>query len=134
MDVISNNIYGQSFNLVTKCDQRALVSTIMASSCHSSLEASFSTFLNTKFNKWFKWFNPNKSVSSTPAIERERLLRVLAGLIEERTHSKENESDRKDLISILSAARDPKTGDKLTEVEVRDEARSMLALGWSPSF
>lgn len=131
MDVISDIIYGQSFDLVTKCDHRALVDTIMTSSCHGRLEASFPTFLNASFKKWL---DPDKSFTSPLANGRQRLFRVLAKLTEERTQSQDNNVDRNDSKSVLSIARDPKTGEKLTEAEVRDEARSMLVLGWSPLF
>lgn len=131
MDVNYNIIYGQSLNLITKCDHRGLVNTIMASSCHHCSGTSLPTLLDAKFDKWF---NPDKSTSSPPANERQRLLRVLAELTEERTQSEGKVVDRNDLTSILSDAHDPKTGDKFTEVEVRDEARWMLAAGRSHPF
>ncbi len=128
MDTISNIIYSQSFDLVTKRDLRCLVNAIMVSSCHYRSKTSFSMFLWTKSNEWLE---SGKSMSPPWADERQRFWGILDEWTEERTQSKEKTGDRNDLMSILSDARDPKTGDGLTEDEVRNEARSLLAAGWS---
>lgn len=73
-------------------------------------------------------------MSSPRADERQRLLGILDEWTEERTPSKEKTGDRNDLMSILYDARDPKTGERFTEDEIRDEAYSLLAAGWSSTL
>ena len=68
------------------------------------------------------------------AEERQRFLEVSTKFSEARMASQEKMKGRNDIMSALLAAKDPKTGTKLSEAEVWGEAHLMIAAGeTSPS-
>ena len=75
------------------------------------------------------WYNPDKWFFPDMADERQRFLEVSTKFSEARMASEEKMKGRNDIMSVLLAARDPKTGTKLSEAEVWGEAHLMIAAG-----
>lgn len=63
------------------------------------------------------------------AGERNHFLEISNDYSRERKEAKGKMSKRNDIMSALLAARDPQTGDKLTDSEVWGEAHLMIAAG-----
>lgn len=63
------------------------------------------------------------------AAERQRFLEISSAYSGQRMASEEKMSKRNDILSALLAAKDPKTGTKLSEAEVWGEAHLMVAAG-----
>lgn len=111
---------------MTKRDLRWVVDAVIRNNCCDSLRATFPTIFN---HDLFKWYNPIKLFFPTLADDWLRLSKVSANFVEERTRSRDKVVDRNDIIFTLFAAHDPKTGDKLTDIEVLDQAHRMVAAG-----
>ena len=75
------------------------------------------------------WYNPDKWFFPDMADERRRFLEVSTNFSKARMASQEKMKGRSDILSALLAARDPKTGTKLSEAEVWGEAHLMIAAG-----
>ena len=63
------------------------------------------------------------------ATERHRFLEISTQYSEKRMASEEKRNKRNDIMSALLAAKDPKTGTKLSDAEVWGEAHLMIAAG-----
>ena len=126
LDVISDLTYGQPFNLITDPDLRWLVNAIMQGNRRIYMRFAFPALFNVKPSAWYnpdKWFFPDM------ADERQRFLEVSTKFSEARMASEEKMKGRNDIMSALLAAKDPKTGTKLSEAEVWGEAHLMIAAG-----
>lgn len=109
--------------MLTSPDLRWLVEAIVNGNRHIYMRFAFPALFNVKPNAWYslaRWLFP------TMAKDRTRFAEIAAQYSRERMEAK---SDRRDIMSALLAARDPKTGDQLTEAEVWGEAHLMIAAG-----
>lgn len=126
LDVISDLTYGQTFNLITKTNLRGLVNAIVSGNRRIYMRFAFPALFNVKPSAWY---NSDKWIFPEMADERKCFLEISTKYSEERMVPQEQTSERNDIMSALLAARDPKTGTKLTEAEVWGEAHLMIAAG-----
>ena len=126
LDVISDLTYGQSFNLLTSAKLRWLVNAIVSGNRRIYLRFACPALFNVKPSAWY---NPDKWIFPEMAAERQRFLEISSTFSEQRMASEEKMSKRNDILSALLAAKDPKTGTKLSEAEVWGEAHLMVAAG-----
>lgn len=124
-DIFSDLICGQSFNLITNHDLRWLVNAVAFNNCHNYLKIAFPPPFNRQPRAWK---NPFGIFYLSPANDEKRLTEVLNKWTNQPTNQ-EKADDRHDIWSILATAQDPKTGDRLTAVELRDEAILLLTAG-----
>ena len=68
------------------------------------------------------------------AAERQRFLEISTQYSKTRMVSAKKMSERNDITSALLAAKDPKTGTKLSEAEIWGEAHLMIAAGEWPLY
>ena len=126
LDVISDLTYGQPFNLITSSSLRWLVDAIVSGNRRIYLRFAFPALFNVNPRAWY---SPDKWIFPEMAAERQRFLEISTQFSEERMASEEKMSRRNDIMSALLAAKDPKTGTKLSEAEVWGEAHLMIAAG-----
>ena len=129
LDVISDLTYGKPFNLLTSSKLRWLVNAIVSGNRRIYLRFACPALFNVKPSAWY---NPDKWIFPEMADERQRFLEISTKFSEERMASEEKMSKRNDIMSALLAAKDPKTGTKLSEAEVWGEAHLMIAAGEFP--
>ncbi len=115
--------------MIAKPDLRWLVDAIVGGNRHIYMRFAWPALFNVKPNSWYspaRWLFPKMNEERTQFAKiadkysRERMILM-----------EEGKSDRNDIMSALLAARDPKTGEKLTEAEVWGEAHLMIAAGKS---
>lgn len=126
LDVISDLTYGQPFGLLTSPNLRWLVNAIVSGNRRIYLRFAFPSLFNVNPKAWY---NPDKWIFPEMAAERQRFLEISTKYSEERMASEEKMSGRNDIMSALLAAKDPRTGTKLSEAEVWGEAHLMIAAG-----
>lgn len=119
--------FGRAFELTTKPELRWLIEAIVAGNRHIYMRFACPWLFNLPFGMLLspaQWLFPNmanekhqfKTLSDKYTTERMTLL-------------KEGKLNRKDVMSALLEARDPKSGEKLSEEETWCEAHLMIAAG-----
>lgn len=128
LDVVSDLIYGQSFNLIDKPDLRWIIKAIESINESDDSALRFPALLHRNLNSWYN----SRRRAAREAENRERIFQMSKEYAAKREEIiKEKLGVRNDLTSTLYLNRDPKTGEKLTMDEVWGEARTMILAGMS---
>jgi len=124
LDVISDLTFGRAYGLITNPDLRWVIEAIVAGNRHIYMRFACPWLFNLPWGNPSRWLFPNMS------NERQQFTKVSNEFTEERMALIEAGTfDRQDIMSSLLAARDPKTGEKLSVAETWSEAHLMIAAG-----
>lgn len=124
LDVISDSTFGHSFSLITSPSLRWLIDAIVAGNQNVYLRLACPWLFNLPFIKPARWLFPSMN------REKNDFITLSNEYTAERMKMMEQGNfDRKDIMAASLAAQDPKTEDKLTQMEAWSEAHLMIAAG-----
>jgi cytochrome P450 len=124
LDVISDLTFGRAYGLITSPDLRWVIEAIVAGNRHIYMRFACPWLFNLPWGNPAQWLFPNMS------DERQRFTKISDKFTKERmAFIQEGNFERLDIMSALLAARDPKTGEKLSDAETWSEAHLMIAAG-----
>ena len=109
LDILSDLTFAKSFNLITKYDLRWLVTALLNQRWRNTLGAIFPKVFQISSSTWS---TPNKLTFSRTAEVQEHALEIFTKYSNEQNASPEKMTKRADILSVLLAVHDPKTGDK----------------------
>lgn len=125
--MISILTFGYCFNLLSSSRLRWLVQAIVQGNRHIYLRFAFPLLFNLNPEAWYapaRWLFPEL------ANERYGFVDVANDMTSKRVNSYDGDQKaRRDIMSELEKARDPKTGDRLSPEEIASEAHLMIAAG-----
>ena len=110
--------------MLAKPNLRWLVDAIVTGNRHIYMRFQYPALFNIHPDRWYA---PSKWLFPKEGNERTQFSDIAKKYSEERMAS--DDKSRQDIMSALLAARDPKTGEKLTDAEVWGEAHLMIAAG-----
>lgn len=122
--MISDLTFGQPFKMLTSSYLRWLVDAIVNGNRHIYMRFAFPALFNVRPDRWYslaRWLFP------TMEEDRTRFAAIAEKYSKERQEG--GKEERQDIMTALLAARDPKSGQKLTDAEVWGEAHLMIAAG-----
>ncbi|KAK5206973.1 hypothetical protein LTR41_007508 [Exophiala xenobiotica] len=127
LDVISDLTFGRPFSMITSPKLRWMIDAIVDGNRHIYLRFAWPWLFNFQPKSWFapaRWLFPEMET------ERTSFTQVADDFTTERLKSiEEGKCNRQDIMSALLAARDPRTGEKLSIEETCSEAHLMIAAG-----
>jgi cytochrome P450 len=124
LDVISDLTFGRAYGLIINPDLRWVIEAIVAGNRHIYMRFACPWLFNLPWGNPSRWLFPNMS------DERQQFTNISNKFTEERIALiEEGKFDRQDIMTALLAARDPKTGERLSDAETWSEAHLMIAAG-----